>query len=206
MNRRLPILAFLLLPCLAGSCLPARADQQLLISPAHRPFDPGANSLVRLFMDACIPASGYPAPVFAWARAQNLERFTDEAALDAFVGPGGKGAAWQVPLPTGHFALAVRGTTQACAVFAEKADPSLVETDFDKILGNIRSLGTEVRKDQDTMEPTPLGQAHALVYHIAGAGEQGGLELTMLTSQKPGGAFQASLQMLALPHAPGTTK
>ena len=207
MKRRLFLLTrcLALLPALlsAAFSLPARAaDQQLLITPTARPADAAANALVRLFMDVCIPSAGEPAKVRAWAGAQHLELFTDPAALDAFVGPGGKGEAWQVPLPAGHFALSIRGTTQACAVFAEKADLALVAGDFEKIVDSVRRLGVAVDRQKDDSVAGPLGQARALVYHVAGAGGQGGLALTMLTAERPGGAFQASLQMLALPRNP----
>jgi hypothetical protein len=59
---------------------------------------------------------------------------TNPAALEVFVGKGGKGAAWEVPAKLGNFALSIRGTTEACAVWARGADPEAVQSLFKAII------------------------------------------------------------------------
>ena len=95
-----------------------------------RAEDAKANTVLRLFIDACIPGMGQPDKVRAWATEQHLQEVTAPAALGVFVGAGTKGAAWAVPSPTGDFVLSIRGTTEACAVWARAADPGEVAAGF----------------------------------------------------------------------------
>ena len=95
----------------------------LLTQPA--PADgPPASFLVQLFMNVCIPNIGQPEKIRAWANEKHLQEVTSPAALDVFVGPEDKGGdAWAVPSAFGSFALSIRGTSQACAVWARAANP-----------------------------------------------------------------------------------
>ena len=178
-----------LVAMVALCCGPARA------ADPGQTSDPAANTVVRMFMSACIPAAGQPDKVREWAAAQHLQPIASPAALEIFVGPGGKGAAWAMPTPDGHFALSIRGTTQACAVWAQKADPAAVEDDFRKIIDGVKQPGLVVTADKDLTQPSPYGKARVLIYNIAGEIGHSGLEMTMMTAEKPGAAFQASLQM-----------
>ncbi len=90
--------------------------------------DPSANVLTRLFIDVCVPNIGKPDQVRQWAEQHHLEPVRSPEALKLFVGPGDKGAAWAVPAAEGSFALSLRGTTRACAIWARTANPSDVET------------------------------------------------------------------------------
>ena len=157
--------------------------------------DPAANFFVKVFMNVCIPNVGQPEKVRAWAAEKHLQEVTNQIALDVFVGPGGKGVAWAVPSQFGSFALSIRGKSQACAVWARAANPTDVETYFRKIVEGAARPGVEVSIVKDTREPAPTGTARALIYSVSGADKgKGGFLYTMLTAERPGGAFQASLQ------------
>lgn len=175
---------------------PAVAVSSFLISASFAlANDPGANLVTKLFIDACLPNMGHPEKVRAWAEANRLQPVTNPAALGVFVGPGGKGAAWAVPSNTGSFALSLKGTTEACAAWARAADPQEVEAKFKTLVEGVKRPGLELRVDQDKTTPTPFGEAHALVYNVTAVGAHAGFEFTMLTAERVGGAFQASLQV-----------
>jgi hypothetical protein len=149
---------------------------------------------VRLFLNVCIPNVGQPEKVRAWAKEKNLQEVTNPTALELFIGAGEKGGAWAVPSALGSFALSIRGTTKACTVWARTADPADVETYFRKIVEGARRPGVDVKVAKDMTTPSAVGAIRLLAYAVSGADKQaGGFVYTMLTAQKPGGAFQASI-------------
>jgi hypothetical protein len=157
--------------------------------------DASANFLVKLFMEVCIPDVGTPQKVRAWAEEHHLQEVTNPIALDVFVGPGDKGAAWAVPASVGSFALSIRGRTEACAVWARAANPPDVETLFRTIVEGASRPGVDVRVVKDTRDQSPSGVVHSLVYSVSGTDKQrGGFMYIMQTAERPGGPFQASLK------------
>lgn len=164
-------------------------------SPAQAADDKAA-FLVKLFDAVCIPNMDNPDGIRAWAAAQHLSQVGSPRALDVFVGPGGKGAAWAVPTEIGNFAISIRGSTQGCAVWARAADPVEVEKDFKTIVKGVRRPGINVRVDKDATTETPVGRARELVYNVIAPGAPSGHEFIMLTAERSGGAFQASLQVV----------
>jgi len=157
--------------------------------------DPKANTVLHLFLDACIPNMGQPDKIRAWAEGQHLQEISAPTALGLFVGAGTKGAAWAVPSPLGSFALSIRGTTEACAVWARAADPDDVAAGFKRLMEGISRPGLDVGIDSDTTAPTPAGQVHSIVYHVWPSSGKSGYAFTLLTAEHPGGAFQASIQV-----------
>jgi hypothetical protein len=120
---------------------------------------------------------------------------TDPTALGLFVGAGDKGGAWAVPSRVGNFALAIRGQTQGCAVWARIAHPGEVEANFVRIIEGVKRPGLKVDIERDSTSPSPVGQARVLAYSIFANNARKGFVFTMLTAERPGGAFQASLQV-----------
>jgi hypothetical protein len=167
----------------------------LCIAPKAMAADARASVVVKLFSAACIPNMGNPDGVRAWATAQRLSQIEAAAPLDVFVGPGGKGAAWAVPTPYGNFALSIRGTTQACAVWAQAAEPAEVERYFKTMIEGLKQLGINLRVDKDATHETAAGHAHTLVYNVIAPGAPSGYEFTMLAVERPNAAFQASIQV-----------
>jgi hypothetical protein len=157
--------------------------------------DDRAAFVVKLFISACIPNMGNPDGVRAWATAQRLAQIEAPAPLDVFVGTGGKGAAWAVPTPYGNFALSIRGKTQACAVWAQTAEPAEVEGAFKTIIEGVKQPGINIRVDKDATDETAAGHVHTLVYNIIAPGAPSGYEFSMLAVERPNGAFQASIQV-----------
>jgi hypothetical protein len=168
---------------LAGGTLSALAD------------DPKSDAVVHLFLEVCVPSMGQPDKVRAWATEHQLMEVTAPAALGVFVGPGTKGNAWAVPSPVGSFALSIRGTSEACAVWARAADPNDVAALFKKMMEGIGRPGLDVGVESDTTTSTPVGEARSLVYHAWPVSGRSGYAFTLLTAERPGGAFQASIQV-----------
>jgi len=156
--------------------------------------DPAAQFITKLFIDVCVPNLGQPAGVREWAQAHRLPQIQSPAALGLFVGSGSNGAAWAIPAQQGTFALSIRGTTQACAVWARAADPSEVTANFQRIVEGVKRPGISVRVQKDETSPSPSGDAHALVYNVGAPNAPTGFLFTLLTAERPGGAFQASMQ------------
>jgi hypothetical protein len=157
--------------------------------------DPKANAVLHLFMDACVPNMGQPDKIRAWAADQHLQEIFAPAALGLFVGAGTKGAAWAVPSPLGSFALSIRGITEACAVWARVADTDDAAAGFKKLMEGVSRPGLDVGIDSDTTTTTPVGQAHSIVYHLWPSSGKSGYAFTLLTAERPGGAFQVSIQV-----------
>jgi hypothetical protein len=157
--------------------------------------DASSNFLVKLFVSVCIPNVGQPEKVRDWAADHGLQEITTPAALNVFVGPGPKGIAWAVPSAVGSFALSVRGTTEACAVWARVAAPNDVENMFRPIVEGAARAGVDVSVIKDAHDRSPSGIVHTLIYSVSGTEKfRGGFLYTMQTAERPGGPFQASLQ------------
>jgi hypothetical protein len=157
--------------------------------------DPAANFVTKLFIEVCVPNMGQPGKVREWANQKHLPLISSADALREFVGEGSKGGAWFVPSQSGNFALSIRGTTEACAVWALQANPSQVETLFQKTIDGVRRPGLEIAVVQDKRVPTSFGETHALVYSIRPTNTSNGFVFSLLTSEKPNGAFQVSMQI-----------
>jgi hypothetical protein len=155
--------------------------------------DVRADFVTKLFTSVCIPHMSDPDGVRAWAAERHLTPIEAGPARDAFAGPGKDGAAWMMTTAWGRFALSIRGDTQACAVWARVADPAEVETSFKGLVNGVKQPKIEVHVDKDTLAPTPWGQSHTLVYTLVTPGAASGFEFTMVTMERPGGAFQAAM-------------
>jgi hypothetical protein len=166
----------------------------LLMAVQPATADPAAAFLTKLFIDVCVANLEQPTKVREWAEQHHLGQIQNPTPLAVFVGPGGNGAAWAIPAPEGSFALSIRGMTQGCAVWARVADPGEVMTNFKKIVEGVKRPGIEITVDKDTVSPSPVGEAHALVYNVKAPSAPTSFEFTMLTAERPGGAFQAFLQ------------
>ena len=163
--------------------------------------DPAAQFLTKLFIAACVPNMGQPTNVREWAQGHQLAEIQNPVALAMFVGPGDKGAAWAIPAAQGSFALSIRGTTQACAVWARAADPAETLALFQKLIDGVKRPGIEIAVDKDSVSSTPVGDAHALAYNVTAPNAPTSFEFTLVTGERPGGAFQASMQVAkAGPH------
>ena len=159
--------------------------------------DPAADFLTKLFTDVCVPNMGRPDKVRAWANEKRLQAVTNPAALHVFVGQGDKGGAWAVPAQAGNFALAIRGTTEGCAVWAQAAHVGEVANNFKKIMEGVKRPGLKVSVASDQTNPTAFGQVRALVYSVFPDNGRRGFGFTMLTAERAGGPYQASLQVAA---------
>ena len=174
----------------------------LVSTPATRAEDPAADLLTHVFMDACVPHIGDSTGVRQWAAQHQLGQIKDPSALALFAGAGDQGAAWAIPAAEGSFALSLRGLTGGCAVWARTADPAAVLVDFKKIVDGVKRPGIELSVDEDKVTQTQYGRAHALVYNVTARDAPRSIEFTLLTVERPGGPFQASIQVAAAgPHA-----
>ena len=156
--------------------------------------DSPAEFVTKLFTDACVTNLARPGKVREWAEAHRLAQIDAPAALGIFVGPGANGGAWAIPAAQGSFALSIRGTTQACAVWARTADPDEVLANFQTLVDGVKRPGIVVAVEKDETSSGPSGNIHALAYSVGTPDSRGRFILTLLTAERPGGAFQASMQ------------
>jgi hypothetical protein len=104
-------------------------------------------------------------------------------------------AAWSVPGPGSQwFALSLRGAIGACAVWAQQVDPQQVLSDFLKGVADPANPAVTVQKVGEKISTTPFGTLTMLLYLIEGKAP-GGFLFTVVTAERTGGAFQASLQV-----------
>src|SRR5262249_9566055 len=128
-----------------------------IASGSAKAADDRAAFLVKLFTAVCVPNMGNPDGVRAWATEKNLAQIQAPEPLAIFVGQGSKGAAWALPTRYGNFALSIRGTTEACAVWAQAADPTEVEAAFKTIVEGVKRPAIKIRIDKDTSAASPVG-------------------------------------------------
>src|SRR5262249_39406060 len=88
--------------------------------------------------------------------------------LNVFVGAGRNGAAWTVPSSVGSFALSIRGSTEACAVWAKAAGPGDVEALFRKIVEGAAGPGVDVSVVKDARDRSRHGTIHTLINRFPG--------------------------------------
>jgi len=187
---------------LAGTQL----DTMLRVSfPVLQQGDPNANALVRHFGAACVGRVGQPDQIKEWAVKNSLPPVTQPEMLRSLVGDGGKGAAWELPSPTDkHFALAIRGSTEACAVYAEAADPQEVERMFRKLIEGVKRPGLVVQTERDEPVPTKTGTGREITFFITdGEGKRGHI-YSLIAADQTGALFGGAplqAQILAGPAA-----
>jgi hypothetical protein len=157
--------------------------------------------LYALFSDACVANMATPDGVKTWAEQHRFEAIGGAAALRAFAG-GEEGTVWEAKMPSGPFALALR-TSGACAVYGDKLSPAVVEEQFGGFVDALRRSGRTVDVVKDDKAPGDHGQQHDLVYIARGSPST--LTVAMIANEKPGGLYQATLQIsppqFALPPA-----
>ncbi len=182
--------------------LAAAAASLAFAGPAFA-ADPAKVSLdlYTLFSDACVANMATPDGVKTWADQHRFEAIKGAAALRAFAG-GEEGAVWEAKMPSGPFALALRASG-ACAVYGDKLSPAVVEEQFGGFVDALKRTGRTVDVVKDDKAPGDYGQQHDLVYIARGSPST--LTVALIVNEKPGGLYQATLQIsppqFALPPA-----
>lgn len=161
---------------------------------------------MKLFIHICIPNMSNPEKVRTWAHQHSLPRVSNSIALSIFAGKGPKVQAWYVPSQIGKFALALRGPTEACTVFARQADPTESETLFRKLLEGIKRPGVDVAVIDERRTPTQAGQEHALSYTVRPTEGRTGYIFILVTVERPGAGFQAKFEVSRAIFPPGDEK
>jgi hypothetical protein len=174
----------------------AFAGPALAADPAKVSMD-----LYALFADACVANMATPDGVKTWADQHRFEAIKGPAALQAFAG-GEEGAVWEAKMPSGPFALALRASG-ACAVYGDKLSPAVVEQQFGGFVDALKRSGRTVDVVKDDTGPSDHGRQHNLIYIARGSPST--LTVAMIANEKPGGLYQATLQIsppqFALPPA-----
>jgi hypothetical protein len=173
---------------LAGGCPSSAADD------SASPEVQSSNDLMALFTQACTTNLGRPEGVKAWAADHQLASIQDPQAIAVYGGEGG--SVWSVRAPSGVLALALRGASQACAVFGDKLDSGLVEKSVRQIVDQMKAAGAPVTILKDDNAQTDFGRRHGIVYAI-GDNRPKLLMLNVITNERPGGAYQATVQIAA---------
>lgn len=163
--------------------------------PVHAQ-DQNAVFLLQIYNNVCLRFLNKPDQVRAWAKEKELPPITDQSVRDSFVGPGALSDAWIVPSPTGdRFAVSIRAATQGCAAWAIKADPNYVIPAFIQQIEGFARPGYEIRKDNDESHDTPFGISRSMSYYMRNTTNDVGFEFSAVTAERPGGVFQATLQV-----------
>jgi hypothetical protein len=163
-------------------------------APLAYEIDSPAQVIDQLYGDVCIPNFEAPDKIRAYALDRHLLQLTNPQLLPLYIGRGA-GAAWVVPSPLGSFVLSIREEALRCAVWALQADPLAVDSYFRARVEGFVKPGFQAFKDRDTLVPTPVGNVRAVVFYVTEPDASESVEMTMLSAEKPGGAFQATYQI-----------
>jgi hypothetical protein len=198
MWKRGELLAFRTLASLVVALAAVATCASALADEAPSPEARAANDLLDLFSQVCMKNLGKPEGVQAWAADHHLMSVENPEAIKIYAGGEG-GAVWAVRTPTGQFVLSIRAPSHACSVFADKADPQVVEGYIDQLMQALKQTGRPVEVLKDDRSPTSVGSRHARVYAVGG-GSGPALEVfAVITDERPGGPYQATVQVLAAP-------
>ncbi len=164
-----------------------------------------SRALFKLFSQTCAQSVGQPNKIHEWAKLAKLPIISDENLLLALVGEGTKGRAWELPSSTKHhFALSIRGETQACAVWAELANRTSMKRMFGEFIESMQQLqGITMTplKDEEVDTATGKGRGHIMSYQMKIAAFPGiAFQITMIVADKTGTLFagaplQATIQV-----------
>ena len=157
--------------------------------------DPQVADATRLFSQGCVDHIGDPGGTRAWADGQGFPRIGPGPLTEVLIGPGDKGAAWMIPGEGPHLALSIRGRTEACAVWAERADPVEATTIFRRIMAGTERPGVRVERQPDATRTTPYGALRTEMYQVSGNQPGRALVFTLITVERPGGVFQVNMQV-----------
>ena len=158
--------------------------------------DPAATSVTKLFMQACVPNMGRPDQVRSWAKASNFPEITAPQWLKIFVGEGTHGGAWTVILPTGNFAVSIRGISEGCVAWAQAANVAEATSNFQRLVEGVRRPGLTVSVAEDKTIDSPFGHIRSLTYKIMPNQGQTGYEFILVTVERSGGPFQVSMEVV----------
>jgi hypothetical protein len=185
-----PLASLVVALAAVATCASALADE------APPPEARAANDLLDLFSQVCMKNLGKPEGVQAWAADHHLVSVENPEALKIYAGGEG-GAVWAVHMPTGQFVLAIRAPSHACSVFADKADPQVVEGYIDQLMRALKQTGRPVEVLKDDRRPTSVGSRHARVYAVGGSSGATLMLYAVITDERPGGPYQATVQVAA---------
>jgi hypothetical protein len=154
---------------------------------------------MHLFTEVCTTTLGHPEGVKAWATDHHLASIQDPQAVAVYGGEGG--SVWSVRLPSGVFALALRGATQTCAVFGDKLDSDLVEKSVQQLVDQMKTAGIPASVLKEDTAQSDFGRRHGVAYALGNTVSKL-LILNFITNERPGGAYQATVQIGALRNVP----
>ena len=169
------------------------------VGQAHPPSDPSAIAAGQLFTDACLAHIGHPDQVRAWAADNQLNVITDPASLHDYAGDGPKGGAWQLRDNEGNLLLSIRAESEACAVWARKADPADAAEVFKGAIEALKQPDSNMAVTGDETPSTPRGKAHVLKYELFTPSTGMAAVFSMITAAQAGGPYQLMYEVLGRP-------
>jgi hypothetical protein len=180
-----------------GACATA------FIGHSAKAYDYDAQAAFRIFTASCVRGLAQPDNVRNWAESTRLKLITDPADLNTFVGPGQGGTAWTLPSTNDRrITLSLRGGTQACVVWAERADPKSAEELFREMVQGAAKADVAVKIETEQVFSTATGKARLLIMSVADKNGEG-YQFTFMAGDRPGTFFsgapvQVSMQMARL--------
>lgn len=157
-----------------------------------------ANGVANTFLEACIKTLDTPDGVKNWAAANHLPEMTGpDEARKIYIGEGDGGGAWIIHGKTNTAVLAVRAKTGACALFAEHADPAASAKWYAMFVNAVAArYGTTTvsAMEPDKDGPSPFGRHIGKTRAVLSDHKMAAI--TLMTFEKPGGAYQVSMQIV----------
>lgn len=165
--------------------------------------DPRANSLVLVFTEVCLPNVGNPDAVYAWAAEKKLAPVTNPEGRKVFVGDGNEGAAWFFRVADITAVLSIRSQTKTCAIYGEKADVEAFQKWFDSIVSTIVGGGAKATTLMDQDQVGEFGHHVGKMILLKGFEKPPAWRvMTLITNERPGGAYQVTMQVGGLQPKP----
>ena len=163
-------------------------SSSMTASPA-KADEPRYRDIGDLFGQACIANRADPEAVANWARSRHLEVLTNPRGLQVFAGAA-TGTAWQLPLPSNAYVLALRGPARQCAVYAARADPTTSIREFQDSIAMLPiQLGHAV-PFQDRSITGPYGKRTMKVFLGLDPANRLASTMMVMVDQNPGGTFR----------------
>jgi hypothetical protein len=167
----------------------------------HRPTfaesyisDPGADAATAVFTEACLRTMGHVDRVTQWAQAHSLS-----PALANGLGGDGQTEKWVFVSGGAKIALVVNSSKQSCTVFADRAAQDGILKGFGTVANSMSALnGSSNVKVEKAKTEGQFGSVLSASFTVARNNFFDHVIGRMVAVERPGGPFQALLQVEAV--------
>lgn len=163
-----------------------------LIDHASAQEKPGA--LISTFEEVCMAGNGKPEFVRDWAQRRHLQEVDSVDGRKIYTGGTEGGHAWWMQVGSTFIVVAFRVSSATCAVFSSASDSGEIQTYLRKLPERVSGKWPTHVTLPDKNESGAFGLRAGRAFLFSRLPQPGTMLVTSIFNEKPGGAYQATLQ------------